>query len=428
MTNPCAELRQDMVAFVSGELEPLVKARLEAHLAHCPACRELEVELGRGLEAAQHYEPTLDAEHRRRLEARLSPYIEAQTGRRAQLLAWSGIGLVAVSLLLVAGVLTWGLRFRTGTPTPVAEPSPLMAVVPLPVAPAAPAVERSEPTPFVRLVTGGGWDGKLQVEDRKLTLTASRGFVAASFNGGHARSLRVVTPAAVVEVVGTRFLVEVTSDATTVAVADGRVRVKAGKVVRSVAAGDLVTLAASGEGLAAAEPTGRPFLEDPYLLTHHAAGTPAAVVKKPGKEAAPKEMWPVLDQIEQAEALVNKGQLEAALTIYQSCVADAAEAYAPYRQLCRLEMARLLGFRLGKTERARDILQRLVREERGEVGRQAALANCERDLKANPCRAIACLADVVEATGSEPELKREAERLAARWSEGAPGCKLGDKH
>jgi hypothetical protein len=426
MTHPCTELRQDMVAFLTGELEPLAKARLESHLAHCAGCQSLRAELDRGLDAARHFEPELDAEHLRRLKARLSPYTESRVGEHSQLLAWGGISLVAVSLLLVVGVVIWGRHLQPVAPTPIVPIQVAKETAPLPVAPAPAVVARSEPTPFVRLLTGGGWDGTVQVEDRKLSVRLSKGFVVTSFNGGRGRSLRLTTPSAVVEAVGTRFLVEVSAGgATTVAVADGKVRVTAGRVTRAVVGGELLTLDANGRALQPVEPKGRPFLEDAFLLEHHGLVGASAPAKKTGELATLKEMWPVLEQIEQAEALANKGQLEAALTIYQSCSTDAVEAYAPYRQLCRLEMARLLGFKLGKSERARDILGRLVREEHGEVGRQASLAICELDLKANPCRAIACLATVVDATRSEPELRGEAERLLRRWREGAPACPAG---
>ena len=427
MTHPCELFRGALVSYLRGELPPLEKVRLEGHLGHCVACTRLREELGHGLKAAQTYEPEVEPEHLRRLLGRLAPYTEAQAGRRGTLLlAWSGAALVAVSLALVIGVVPWSMRARHVAvvgPAPTRVP---VAVTPAPSAPRPVEVVRMEPSPALWLVASANWDGKSQGDDRKLNVTLSRGFVAASFVGGRGRSLRVTTPTTVVEVVGTRFLVEIgEAGLTTVSVAEGKVRIRAGREALSVASGETRSFDAQGGVIATPILVGRDFLDDPYLVTHHAQASLTPIGKKSGKETAPKETWSVLEQLAQAEKLADQGQFEAALTIYQSCVADAAEGYAPYRQLCRLEMARLLGFKLGKLERARDILRRLAKENPDEVGSQSALALCELDLKTNPCRAIACLRDVVTQGASRPELKREAERLGTRWSEGAPGCGSG---
>ncbi|MBI5508177.1 MAG: FecR domain-containing protein [Deltaproteobacteria bacterium] len=431
MTELCIELRAAMFSYLQGSLVGLEKARLEGHLSGCERCRMLRDTLGRGLRAAQEHQGELEPEHLKRLLARLSPYVEAQTVReRRHDLAWSGVGVAVTALAVLA--IVWGIR-RFEAADAVATtpaPSPAVAVAPPTLLEPSGAVGVVElnPTPFVRLIAASGWDGQVQVAGRRVVVAMSKGFVAASFVGGHGRTLRVATPNAAVDVVGTRFLVAAgPQGATTIAVAEGRLRVRVGVRVWQVGDGEQHAYGADGEELALVAAPGLGHLDAAALLAHHA---PAKRPERPGppprsdqgSEAEAGVFPDVLEQLEHAERLADRGQPDAAFTIYDSCVSDAAEAYAPYRQLCRLEMARLLGFRLGKIERARDSFRRLAGDTTTEVGRQATLALCELDLATNPCRAVACLERIDADLTHPPELRREAVRLSGQWRVGAGGC------
>ena len=66
----------------------------------------------------------------------------------------------------------------------------------------------------------------------------SRGTLLADFTGGAGRSLRVVAPGAIVDIVGTLFAIEVRDDDTCVSVSHGRVRVTSPSSVTFVSSGE----------------------------------------------------------------------------------------------------------------------------------------------------------------------------------------------
>jgi TolA-binding protein len=72
--------------------------------------------------------------------------------------------------------------------------------------------------------------------DRRATVELRRGTLIGDFDGSSGGSLRIVTADATVDIVGTRFLVETSSERTRVAVEHGRVRVESGGRVRLVGA------------------------------------------------------------------------------------------------------------------------------------------------------------------------------------------------
>lgn len=81
---------------------------------------------------------------------------------------------------------------------------------------------------------------RMQVEraDRVVEVVLEAGAVSGEYDGAKGGRMRVRTPHAIVEVVGTLFDVEVEDGATCVAVAHGKVRVRAGRVVRLVGDGE----------------------------------------------------------------------------------------------------------------------------------------------------------------------------------------------
>lgn len=100
-----------------------------------------------------------------------------------------------------------------------------------------------------------------------------RGTLLAEFEGGHGRSLHILAPGAVVEIVGTLFAVEVRGDATCVSVSHGTVKLTTAARVQLVTTGQR----ACSDELAAAPIA--PATRD--ALAHHEATAIAAAAPAP---------------------------------------------------------------------------------------------------------------------------------------------------
>jgi hypothetical protein len=302
---------------------------------------------------------------------------------------------------------------------PKAVPSPEATSLSISAAPSTVSIPgvapvwRQQVSPFVRLVAAADWDGRVEVIGRSTEIDLRRGFVAVSFLGGRGRALRLRGGAVDVEVVGTRFLVERLADNVFVAVAEGTVRLRVGGATHLVRAGEQRELGANQTlPVAGGVRPSQAVLADPYL-------TAFAEPERPARPPRPRPTLTGEDvtlQLARAEELVDIDQIAAAETIYEACVDDTDDAYNPFRALCRLHLARLYGFFRGRSTEARALLQELAQTAGGEVGREAALAECELDLKSDPCRTKSCLLRLTQRSGDEPELGREAGRLLDRWS------------
>ncbi|MFC6880113.1 MULTISPECIES: anti-sigma factor family protein [Actinomadura] len=144
--NDCAEARISLGAYVLGALEPAERARLEAHLEACPACRDelaglagLPAMLGRVDEAQLAQVAGPEPELLEGLLARAARERRAPWRRRPP---WGPLA-VAAAVLLVAGGLFGGLLAgigddggrTTARPTPAAPaPAPSGVVSPSPPA------------------------------------------------------------------------------------------------------------------------------------------------------------------------------------------------------------------------------------------------------------------------------------------------------
>lgn len=425
MTQRCEQHREQLIAFVRGELEPLVSERLDAHLGHCTDCTDLHDDLVVSLSGAAAYAPELEPKRLDQMMTRLVPYMERRGSRTSWRFTWALAPAVAALLLVIAGAwMIFSLRAPAET-MPVA-----MAVVPaepLMIEPLVPQVIRAEPAPFARLVARTDWGGHVQRQGRRVTMQMARGFVAVSFAGGRGRKLRISTPAVTVDVVGTRFFVEIDDDGRThIGVAEGKVRVRSDVRSGFVAAGEVRTITIDGRWIdAGGSSAAAPFLDDPYLTEHQAPDELAAVRQPRPKQESEEEVASVkifnepqssniLAELERAEELASAGRMEAAVAIYRDCAADRSTDHDPYRALCGLELGRLVGFELGRLEQARSIFDRLIGSGTPEIDRQASLARCELDLNADPCRAAACLSRVAGSAGGDATLRDEAARLLRR--------------
>jgi len=412
----CEEHLTAMVEYLRGELEPLQQTRLESHLGHCDSCAAARDQLASGLEAAQNWQPELDAETLERRIARLAPYMEPRPERISLRLAWIA-GAMATAALIVALGLVIGSRQEQTLPEEPTTVFDFSDGIAFDVG--EPALTRHQPTAHVRLIAPRDWDGAMVREGRRTTIDMSRGFVAVAFAGGKGRRLRVITPSLRVDVIGTRFVVDVAEDGiTTVAVSQGKVRVNTGRRATLVAAGQVRAVDTDGQLIAASAPPSIRYLEDEYLVEHTPparrrrarAEPPSGPAESPAEPAV--AISDVLDQLARAEELANDDQVAAAVTIFESCAEDAHPSYHPYRDLCRLQLARLVGFKQGRLAQARALLRRLS-QNRGQVGREAALALCELELAKDPCAAKACLEEM--ATGDD-SARREAAGLLGRWN------------
>lgn len=407
MSMTCTRYREVMVPHLCGELEPLERARLESHLGHCQSCARVREELAAGLSAARDFAPVLAPAHLERLVARLGPYTEARPASRPWL--WA---LAAASLVLLAAAL---LTLRTA---PVAAPGIAREGPPLAPPVAAAALLRQEPSPWVRLLSSSDWDGRVESAGRATEITLRRGLVAVAFAGGQGRSLRVHLGPRTLAVVGTRFVVERDATTTFIAVAEGTVRLHGADLSLLLPAGSRREILADGTVREAAERAPcRDALAEAFLTTLVAPPPPrsrVALARLSGEDVA--------EQLARAEELVTAAQLDAAETIYTACVEDPDPAYTPFRELCRLHLARLYGFHLGRADAARALLQTLAASAPDEVGREAALTECELELRVSPCRAKACLERLVARSPDEPELGGEAQRLLGRWGLAARSC------
>lgn len=404
MNQACREQAELMIADLQGELLPLERTRLEAHLANCGRCTALQDQLRQGLEAVRHWSPEIDPEHLDRLVDRLTPYVGAHSARPRWVLGLGFAGAVAAAAL-----------FAFVSLSPVATEAP----IPAPREGSAAELTTSRPTPHIRMIKSGDWAGQVQLADANtVRVTMSRGFAVFDFEGGEGRAMRVEAPGVDVDVVGTRFFVEVAGARTKVGVARGKVKVHTARATDLVVAGDARTYAASGEAIEGGPPAeaSRHF-EDPFFAdAPREPAPPIEVAAAPPPEPAVSAHTapPAVRRLfVRAESLARRGRARSALAVYRSIAESRDPAGAPYAAIARYEMARIYAGPLEREATARALFTELARSGNTEVAHQARLARCELDLTKAPCRSAACLRSII---AEGPALAAaEAGQLLSRW-------------
>jgi hypothetical protein len=439
MTHPCEEQRALLIAYLKDELAPLEKTRLDSHLGHCRRCVQVKDELARAFGATSAWTPEIAEEHLDGLVERLSPYIlEAERARQPRpfALAFAAAAGLAVAMLFVFVVLP---RMMTTVqenrqaiaktePAPIAEPEKTSA-----------AVLAVRPTPHIKLVASASWDGRVEaLDDVRSEITMKHGFAVIEFEGGQGRHLMVHAPGVDVEVVGTRFFVDVAPDggSSVVGVKKGRVRAVTKTRQDEIDAGDARAYAPDGElSKAAYAPRATEYLEDTSFGTTATEPEPEPQAKvevkdEPKPHPVPKhrsrtqKLHPPPGSgvataiLARAEDFARMDETDAALGLYQELIDTTDPKLVPYRPLARYETARIFGFVRDDRPRAEAILRDLAKNAGGEVATEAAFALCELDLSAAPCRARACLRRL----SGRAATRAEARALLEHWGLEALTC------
>ena len=242
----------------NAERDAILMASTQQHFQSCPACERYQRTWLLVRENASKADDVLDDLTRARVFGRVQARLGAHTAREGRRqgstrtkrtrIAWS-LAFAAVTVLAFA----LGTRLRKGGPG--------LAVAPVALEPYTLEVsaEPREPTPgkdldhlelpahaSMRARLGRTADltllGPLEltVHDRdkqRVKLELGHGILLADFDGSGGRSLRISTPDATVDIVGTRFLVAASAKRTRVAVDHGLVRVESRGRLRMVGAG-----------------------------------------------------------------------------------------------------------------------------------------------------------------------------------------------
>lgn len=254
----CGRLGQALVRDDDAGAAAVVAASLQQHVPSCPTCRPHQRTWELVRDNASAADDVLDDLTRARVFTRVQATLAAHAARAGgsqrrpgltpTRLGW-GLGFAAVTIL--AFVL--GTRLRTPAPNlagaPVAlEPYALHPPVTPGAAVPAKGLDRLElpPRASMRARLGPAADltlvGPLELtvrdsDKQRVELELGRGTLLGTFDGSHGRSLRISTPDATVDIVGTRFIVDSGATRTRVAVDHGLVRVESKGRARMVGAG-----------------------------------------------------------------------------------------------------------------------------------------------------------------------------------------------
>jgi hypothetical protein len=253
----CRQTEEALVARNVGN-DAILTASTQQHLQSCPACERHQRAWLLIRENASKADDALDDLTRARVFGRVQARLGTRTDRDRRpegptrtirpRIAWS-LAFAAVTIL----------AFALGTRLRKAEPG--LAVAPVTLEPYALDVPAEPRAPIsgkdldhlelpahasMRARLGQTADltllGPLEltVHDRdkqRVKLELGRGIVVADFDGSGGRSLRISTPDATVDIVGTRFLVAASAKRTRVAVDHGLVRVESRGRLRMVGSG-----------------------------------------------------------------------------------------------------------------------------------------------------------------------------------------------
>ncbi len=448
----CPQVRPRLVAFVKADLPALEVTLVEAHVAHCAACSDVVQVLEQGFAMADRRDSDLPGvgvgvgvdlgvgvdvgvDFRGDGPAQLA----ARVARSARTRRMLPLVSAAAAIVVVVGAVGWQLSSSprsaggviVGVPAvPAPTAGPQSAVAAQSTAQSMEGgeasvdgdgggLERTRPTPHLRLVAAPGWQGSVERRDDVTTEVHLRqGAVAFAFAGGQGRRLLIDTPAGAIEVVGTRFVVDVVDAGMAVSVQHGRVRllnsgrlVEAGERVVVGAGPDSPLQGRAGSRTGAARLLSDSFLDDPV----NPATTPSPTTSASRDR---RSLTYVVDEIDRAEQALRAGRRGEGLAIFAALRADPA--WARQRDVVDFEEARLRGLVLGDVDEARRRLRRLA-DRSGGVADEARLALCELDIARQPCVARACLRHVEERGGPQAQ---SARRLLQR-SQVAERCEQG---
>ena len=115
-----AHVEEWLIDHVRGELDPADRARVDAHLAACDACRASRERFGALMTELARAAPAPPPIHWGAYRAQLRDRLERRPAERAGLWAWVARPLPA---LVAAGLV--GLLVMTGMPAGVRTPDPL---------------------------------------------------------------------------------------------------------------------------------------------------------------------------------------------------------------------------------------------------------------------------------------------------------------
>lgn len=419
----CGTFQEQMMAFAKGELQGLTQTKQQAHLEHCLACHEIAQKVQTALRAQAQWQPHLSDDHALRLRGRLEPYFVAPQ-KVGAVVRWA----VAGGFLLAAFLWVWSMRAPS---VALQKNPPVMAekinthredLVPL----AIPETQKLEWSPFIRAL-GINFAGFAHTEGPLTTVDMHQGVLAVSFDGGGTRRLQIRTAVGRVDVVGTRFAVEISDDAQQmrVTVMEGRVRVQAQDQGVFVDTGEerIFGVARASTHFAGSAQV-RGILQETYLDKPQ-SNRRVELIKNPPVVAPPQQVLDrrsgeeVTELFERAEKFVSEKNYELALQTYQE-VAEKALDQPVLCDMARYEGARILGFHLQKKTEARRLLTELANKGVEEVGRQAQLALCEL-AKPDACRTQECLQALLDhSTGA---IVVDAEQLKLRWQKELGECR-----
>ena len=281
--------------WLEGSADPLLVSRVQAHLGRCQRCQGAHERLAHLKRNVERAVPPLDQVTRARLLAELAPALDAlAAGERApfsggarfrlrqRVWGWLSARVLVPVALAAAMVLVWQLSdgrrevtSQVPVPPPAARgiPSPpsaaadrtadapsLALLLPAPrqsargarTRPMANAVSRLE-VPSSRwmhanlagrariALAGPASLQVVAVRGGEIELRLTRGSLVMDYDRRQGGRLRIHSPGAVTEVVGTLFSVEVTGTTSRVAVARGQVAVESGGGARLLARGESLT-------------------------------------------------------------------------------------------------------------------------------------------------------------------------------------------
>jgi hypothetical protein len=412
----CPEVEAELVAHTRGELDPLRRARVEAHVAHCAGCRRTEAALRRDLELARAWDPSLGSDELARLTRRV--VLAGPARGRTRLVAGAVVLAAAAGVVVVLGV-------RTPTADEVAITSPLPALT-APAAGHEPAVSTvsgamslaiaptaDPPAPAtpravgVRAVTSDDWSARVVRREGVLELEAVRGFAVITVQPGDT-PLVLRAPDVVVESREGRVFVEVQAgQPTRVQLLGGRAElVRDGRREQLVVAPEASTQAlleatAGSATRVSAAPLGPP-------------GAPRSATTPPRRgpsddAAAARAIHPsaeALARVLEAEALVARGQRAQA----ERVLAEGARVVegARARDLLRWEHVRLVAHDPTRRPEALRLLAALATQGHGEAAVQAAALRCQ--LMSAQERPEVCLDGLQPGSAAADEARRVLRR------------------
>jgi outer membrane protein assembly factor BamD (BamD/ComL family) len=242
-----ATCRKVQGAFARDRLEPQLAALMSHHLRDCADCRAQDRRRGQIADAILAADGTLDDLTRtqvlvRLLEAQRRQRASGATAERARDRTWIGWALAvsAAAVLLIAVVPRPARQPPQGTPR--LQPLTLGPYAVRSSADASAGLS-GRGTDRVELSAGASMRARLgraadltllgplelavrNADEQVVVLELKRGTLIGDLDGSAGRRLHIATPDAAVDIVGTRFLVEVVSGRTRVSVEHGRVRVE----------------------------------------------------------------------------------------------------------------------------------------------------------------------------------------------------------